>query len=297
FCTAEVAVRRSGRCVDAAAGTAEREPLVRHALSARRSAATTSAVARRKGRPHTARETAACGAVTPARLPWRAGSTRRSGPRRRARPRGLRAPAAAAGRGRRTPASADRAAWDRSARAWYCSSAAPSTRVAAAASLPVRVNSLAGFAAGSGASRTDANAFTSRASTAVSPTKQRRDSRALREPRSVLLVAVDDRVLAALQHDFEVAAVDRLVGPPAVDDAPLLAHDRDAGAVHEPRHTRSVRFDERRPGCVQSSRGTSSARASGIRDHGATSTTDETPPAPTAARTWRRPSFSRPRTT
>ena len=36
-----------------------------------------------------------------------------------------------------------------------------------------------------------------------------------------------------------------------------------------------------------------SARASGIRDHGATSTTVQTLPPPVLARTWRRPSFSR----
>jgi hypothetical protein len=45
------------------------------------------------------------------------------------------------------------------------------------------------------------------------------------------------------------------------------------------------RLDERSPRLVQSSRGTSSARVSGMRDHGVTSTTDETPPVPTLART------------
>jgi hypothetical protein len=45
----------------------------------------------------------------------------------------------------------------------------------------------------------------------------------LREPRAALSVAVDDDVLARLEHEVEVAAVDGLVGPPAVDDPPLLA--------------------------------------------------------------------------
>ena len=45
-------------------------------------------------------------------------------------------------------------------------------------------------------------------------------------------------------------------------------------------------------GCVQS-RGTRSARCSGIRDQGATSTTLATAPAPALARTWRRPSRRR----
>jgi hypothetical protein len=39
----------------------------------------------------------------------------------------------------------------------------------------------------------------------------------------VLVVMEDDDVLAALQHDVEVTAVDGLLGPPAVDNAPLLA--------------------------------------------------------------------------
>jgi hypothetical protein len=33
-------------------------------------------------------------------------------------------------------------------------------------------------------------------------------------------------MLAALEHEVEVAPVDGLLGPPAVDDPPLLAHDR-----------------------------------------------------------------------
>src|SRR5581483_11688473 len=103
----------------------------------------------------------------------------------------------------------------------------------------------------------------------------------------------DDGVLSRFEHEVEVAAVDGLVGPPAVDDAPLFAHGADVLAVHAARRAVGVCLDERRSGCVQSSRGTSSARASGMRDHGATSTTVETPPAPTAAFTWRRPSRSR----
>ena len=107
-------------------------------------------------------------------------------------------------------------------------------------------------------------------------------------------VAVDDGVLTRLEDEVEVAAVDGLVRPPAVDDPPFLADARDALPVHAVRDPVAVRLDERRAGRVQSSRGTSNARASGMRDHGATSTTIETPPAPTAAFTWRRPSFNLP---
>src|SRR5262245_26365484 len=114
----------------------------------------------------------------------------------------------------------------------------------------------------------------------------------LGEPDAAVAVSVDDGVLAALEDDVEVAAVDGLVRPPAVDDAPFLADGRDALPVHRLRDPVAVRLDERRARLVQSSRGTSRARASGMRDHGATSTTIETPPAPTAAFTWRRPCFN-----
>src|SRR6266404_4370300 len=117
-------------------------------------------------------------------------------------------------------------------------------------------------------------------------------SSTLREPRARVVVAVDDGVLSRFEYDVEVPPVHRLLRPPAVDDAPLLADRADGLPVDAARRAVGVRLDERRTRCVQSSRGTSSARASGMRDHGATSTTVETPPAPTAAFTWRRPSRS-----
>src|SRR5262245_28619064 len=53
-----------------------------------------------------------------------------------------------------------------------------------------------------------------------------------REPPALLLVAEDDDVLAALEHDLEVAAADRLFGPPPVEHPPLLANCRHRLAVH-----------------------------------------------------------------
>jgi hypothetical protein len=108
---------------------------------------------------------------------------------------------------------------------------------------------------------------------------------ALAEPRAALLVAEDDDVLARFQDDLEVAPLNGLVGPPAVDDAPFLTDQRHALAVDEPGHARTRRHDERSVRLVQSSRATNSARCSGIRDQGATSTTDETEPEPVLART------------
>jgi hypothetical protein len=79
--------------------------------------------------------------------------------------------------------------------------------------------------------------------------------------------------------------MDRLLCPPAVEDAPLLADERDGLPVHTLRRAVSPHLDERSARLVYSSRGTNSARDSGIRDHGATSTTVHTEPEPVLART------------
>src|SRR6185503_18095014 len=105
----------------------------------------------------------------------------------------------------------------------------------------------------------------------------RESSGFLAVPTSPLLVLEDRHVLARREHDVEVAPPHGRVRPPAVDDAPLLARD-----AH-------------RSGLVQSSRGTRIALASGIRDHGATSTTVQIASIPMATRTWRSPSRRRPR--
>jgi hypothetical protein len=75
-------------------------------------------------------------------------------------------------------------------------------------------------------------------------------SSALTEPTSGLLVPIDDRVVAALEDDVEIAPVHRIFGPPAIDDAPLLTNERDRPAVDLPRRPVEVRLDESRPGSV-----------------------------------------------
>jgi hypothetical protein len=103
----------------------------------------------------------------------------------------------------------------------------------------------------------------------------------------------DDGVLSRFQDDVEIPAVDRLFGPPPVDHAPLLAHERDRPAVDLPGGPVEVRLDDGRLRLVQapggasaySSLGTNMARVSGIRDQGATSTTVATEPGPVLART------------
>src|SRR5687768_2751223 len=98
----------------------------------------------------------------------------------------------------------------------------------------------------------------------------------LAEPSSALLVAEDHRALPAVEHDLEIAAMDRVLRPPAVDDSPFLADERDPLPIHSTRRPVSPDLDDRRARLVYSSRGTNSARDSGMRDHGATSTTVQT---------------------
>jgi hypothetical protein len=104
----------------------------------------------------------------------------------------------------------------------------------------------------------------------------------------VLVVVEDDDVLAALEDDVEVAPVDRLLGPPAVEDAPLLPDQLDREAIDETRRPVCLWLDQGGARLIEpaySSRGTNSARASGILDHGATSTTLATDPLPVEALT------------
>ena len=104
------------------------------------------------------------------------------------------------------------------------------------------------------------------------------------------LAALGSGCAGGLEDDLEVAADHGLLRPPAVEDAPFLAQDCDRLVVDLPRRAVEVRLDARRARFVQSSRGTKSARVSGMRDQGATSTTVQTEPEPVLARTWRRPS-------
>jgi hypothetical protein len=60
----------------------------------------------------------------------------------------------------------------------------------------------------------------------------------------VFVVVEDDDVLAALEHDIEITAVDRLLGPPAVDDAPLLADQLDRKTIDETRRPVCSWLDE-----------------------------------------------------
>jgi hypothetical protein len=72
-------------------------------------------------------------------------------------------------------------------------------------------------------------------------------SAALGEPAAVLVIVEDDHVLAALEDDVEVAAVDRLLRPPAVEHAPLLPDQLDSEAVDETRRPVCLWLDEGGP--------------------------------------------------
>jgi hypothetical protein len=63
----------------------------------------------------------------------------------------------------------------------------------------------------------------------------------------MFVVVKDDDVLAALEHDVEVAAVDGLLGPPAVNDTPLLADHLDRQTIDETRRPVGSRLDEGGP--------------------------------------------------
>ena len=67
------------------------------------------------------------------------------------------------------------------------------------------------------------------------------------EPALLVSVTVDADVSPALEDDLEVAPVDRLLRPPAIDDTPLLTHERHLLTVHGPRRPARPRLDERRP--------------------------------------------------
>jgi hypothetical protein len=74
----------------------------------------------------------------------------------------------------------------------------------------------------------------------------------------------DDRVLATLEDELEIAADDGILRPPPVDDAPFLPHERDGAVVHLERRPVCVRLDPRGARRVEardySSFGTSKAR-------------------------------------
>ena len=103
------------------------------------------------------------------------------------------------------------------------------------------------------------------------------------------------RVLAGLEHDVEVAAVDGSPSTSGRRRATPPGAPRPPGGSPAPAH-RPGRLDERGPRGVQparySSRGTNSARVSGIRDHGATSTTAR--PTPTPCRSHLAQAFAEP---
>ena len=74
------------------------------------------------------------------------------------------------------------------------------------------------------------------------------------EPTLRLGIAVDTDVPAAFEDDLEVVPIDRLVRPPAIDDAPLLAHQRHLFTIHDVRRPTRRRLDQRRPRGIEATR-------------------------------------------
>ena len=77
-----------------------------------------------------------------------------------------------------------------------------------------------------------------------------RSDSALAEPASAFVVPEDDSILAAFENHVEIAPLHRFLGPPAIDDAPLLADERNRPAVDLPRRPVEVGLDEDRPRSV-----------------------------------------------
>jgi hypothetical protein len=63
---------------------------------------------------------------------------------------------------------------------------------------------------------------------------------------------VDDGVLSRLENEVEVAPVHGVLRPPAVDDTPLFADERNVLPVDARRRAVGMAFDERRTGLIQS---------------------------------------------
>ena len=73
---------------------------------------------------------------------------------------------------------------------------------------------------------------------------------ALAEPASAFIVPEDNSVLAAFEDHVEIPPLHRFIGPPAIDDAPLLADERDRPAVDFPRRPVEIGLDKDRPRSV-----------------------------------------------
>ena len=74
-----------------------------------------------------------------------------------------------------------------------------------------------------------------------------RSDSALAEPASAFVVPEDDSILATFEDHVEIAPLHRFLGPPAIDDAPLLTDERYGPAVDLPRCAVEIRLDEHRP--------------------------------------------------
>src|SRR2546423_684894 len=122
-----------------------------------------------------------------------------------------------------------------------------------------------------------------------------RRSRALLEPSPSTKVAEDDRVAASGEDQLEVAAPQRAAGPPAILDHPLLgdeiarlATERGGRPPPGPAHMQGARPAEapnaHRRGPSPVSNGASTARRSGNREAGSTSSTRSAASAPAACR-------------
>src|SRR4029453_9353869 len=142
---------------------------------------------------------------------------------------------------------------------------------------------------------------------AISRNLHRVALRTLQKPAPSDEVTEDHDIPAVEQHDLEIAPPQRPAGPPAVLHDPFLADGVDLPPGDAARGASVARNYRRRLGGAKagpaagvrgheaSGNGASTARRSGMRESGSTSSTRSAASAPAACRAWRTASPSRER--
>src|SRR3954453_4792533 len=125
-------------------------------------------------------------------------------------------------------------------------------------------------------------------------------------PAAGIQVTKDEHAAAVLENQLEVTATHLSVGPPAVPAEPVLQHGLDRRAPERRREAVGAHLDAHLPRTIQalgaghrrsSGNGARTARRSGSRESGSTSSTRISASCPTARRTCRTASPSRARRT
>jgi len=116
---------------------------------------------------------------------------------------------------------------------------------------------------------------------------------ALAPPPPTLEIVEDDVVATGRRHDLPVAASQRTIGPPSIFDEPRLTDRLDITSLDDERGPplarlhRDAHRHSKTPGSAHPSNGVRTARLSGNRESGSTSSTRSAASGPAAARVCR----------